>query len=145
MAVVLWMLVIFLASTDVGSAAHTSKIIGPFLRWIYPAVSDDAIRVVQAIVRKSAHVTVYGVLAALTWRAQRMLSGNPNEWFWRESGWIVLFCFLYAASDELHQSFVSSRGSSPVDVMIDTAGVIIALLAIRWSVHRQSLKFAAAT
>jgi VanZ family protein len=37
-------------------------------------------------------------------------------------------CLLVAASDEFHQTFVSSRGPSARDVMIDTAGAIVGLL-----------------
>jgi VanZ family protein len=40
--------------------------------------------------------------------------------------WLV--CVFVAAMDEFHQSFVESRGASPWDVMIDTAGAIIGLL-----------------
>ncbi|MEY2488212.1 MAG: VanZ like family, partial [Verrucomicrobiota bacterium] len=42
------------------------------------------------------------------------------------SAWIV--CVLVAASDEFRQSFVESRGASPWDVMIDSAGAIFGLL-----------------
>ena len=38
---------------------------------------------------------------------------------------------LYAASDELHQAFVRGRHASPVDVAIDTVGLLIGLLAWR--------------
>ena len=42
------------------------------------------------------------------------------------NAWIV--CVLVAAGDEFHQSFVESRGASPWDVMIDSAGAIFGLL-----------------
>ena len=38
---------------------------------------------------------------------------------------------LYAASDELHQAFVRGRHASPIDVAIDTVGLLIGLLAWR--------------
>lgn len=127
-----------MASTDVGSSRNTSRFIGPFLRWIYPEVSDEAISMVQAFVRKSAHLTVYAVLAALTWRARRMTRGNWNEWLWPEFWAISAFCCLYAISDELHQAFVSSRQGHPLDVFFDTTGAVAALLAIRWVTLRQA-------
>lgn len=136
------MLVLFMGSTDVGSSRNTSRIIGPILRWLNPQVTEDTIRLVQAFVRKSAHVTVYAVLAALTWRARRITRGNWHEWMWPEFWAISAFCCLYAISDELHQSFVSSRQGSPYDVMFDTAGAVAALLAIRWATVRQRIRSA---
>ncbi len=69
--VVLWMTVIFVASTDLMSSAHTSRIIGPVLRWLIPGISDNAIGNVQFIVRKGGHMTEYAILAGLFWRARR--------------------------------------------------------------------------
>jgi len=41
----------------------------------------------------------------------------------------------YAASDEFHQLFVPSREASVLDVLIDTAGAVFALLLI-WFIGR---------
>ena len=38
---------------------------------------------------------------------------------------------LYAVSDELHQAFVRGRHASPIDVAIDTVGLLLGLLAWR--------------
>jgi VanZ family protein len=133
-AVLLWMVVIYVGSTDMGSTRNTSRFIGPILRWIKPDVSENTIRAVQITLRKGAHLTLYGILAALLWRAQRLLRGNPTEWRWSEFWLISAFCLFYALSDEFHQTLVSSRQGSPFDVMLDTTGAIAVLLAIRfWS------------
>ena len=34
----------------------------------------------------------------------------------------VLICFLYAVSDEIHQSFVPGRACRLLDILIDTSG-----------------------
>ena len=61
--------------------------------------------------RKLAHVTEYAVLGALLVRA----TGR---------GWLAFTLgTLYAASDEIHQTFVPGRMGSPVDVAIDAIGV----------------------
>src|SRR5688572_7637842 len=128
--VLLWMALIFIASTDLGSSRRTSRIIGPVVRWFYPEASDETIRAVQAVVRKSGHVTVYGVLAALTWIARRTSSGvriDESTWSWREMWGIVVFCAAYAVTDELHQGFVKSRQASPWDVGFDSLGAILGL------------------
>ena len=38
---------------------------------------------------------------------------------------------LYAASDEFHQHFVAGRHGSPIDVGIDSVGVLLGLAAVR--------------
>ena len=136
--VLLWMSVIFIGSTDLGSSQRTSRIIGPILRWFKPDVSDQTIRAVQAVVRKGAHVTVYAVLAALVWRARRAARGVSafnSSWSWAEMWGIVLFCGLYAVTDELHQTYVQTRQGSPWDVGFDSAGALAALLVI-WALGR---------
>ena len=40
----------------------------------------------------------------------------------------VLICFLYALSDEFHQSFVPDRTSSFMDVAADTVGACIGIV-----------------
>jgi len=136
--VVLWMSIIFIGSTDLGSSQRTSRIIGPILRWFNPDVSDETIRIVQAFVRKGAHVSVYGVLAALVWRGRRVARGVKlceGGWSWQEALSIIAFCALYAVTDELHQSFVQSRQGSAWDVGFDSAGALCALIAI-WALGR---------
>ena len=137
--VLLWMAIIFIASTDLGSSQRTSRIIGPIVRWFYPEASDETIRAVQAVVRKSGHVIVYAILAALTWiarRASRGLKVTEGAWSWPEMWGIVAFCAAYAVSDELHQSFVQTRQGSPWDVGFDSLGAVMALTSIwawgRW-------------
>ena len=39
--------------------------------------------------------------------------------------------FLYALSDELHQSFVDGRHADPLDVLVDSCGIAVALLLSR--------------
>jgi VanZ family protein len=125
------MLVIFAASSDVGSARNTSRLIGPILRFFNPEVSDETIRSVQMVVRKGAHVTVYAVLALLLWRGNRIYFGKPPQMSWREYWCILAFCVVYAVSDEFHQSFVSSRYGSVYDVLLDAAGAAAGLLLLR--------------
>jgi hypothetical protein len=67
------------------------------------------------VLRKCAHVTEY---AALAWLLARAIG--------REAPAFVAGV-LYAVSDELHQSFVRGRHASPVDVAIDSVGLLIGL------------------
>jgi VanZ family protein len=114
--VLAWMVFIFVGSSDLLSAEHTSRYIGPFLRWFSPDVSDATIALVQLVVRKCAHLTEYAILAALLVRALRMF------------GVAFPVAAIYAAVDEFHQSFVATRTASPWDVAIDCVGAIAGLV-----------------
>jgi VanZ family protein len=71
------------------------------------------------VLRKCAHVTEYAMLGLLLARAlQRELPA-------------FALGVLYAVSDELHQSFVRGRHAAPLDVAIDSVGVLIGLVAWR--------------
>ena len=76
------------------------------------------------VVRKAGHMAVFGVLAVLVWRA---LASSAVR---RAMVWSWVLTFVYAASDEFHQSFTSGRHPSPVDVGIDSVGALIALLTL---------------
>ena len=71
------------------------------------------------VMRKCAHMTEYAVLAILLVRAVE------------REGPALALGILYAASDELHQAFVRGRHASPIDVAIDTVGLLIGLLVWR--------------
>ena len=130
------MIVICSASTDVMSSQHTSRIIGPILRWIFPGISEEAVSRVQLLVRKCGHLTEYAILASLLWRAWRKpVRNDPRPWRWSEAGAALAIATLYSASDEIHQMFVPSRQAQFTDVLIDTAGAILGLLAV-WAFGR---------
>ena len=81
---------------------------------------DSGLGLWDTVLRKIAHVGEYAVLGALLYRAVR-----------REPDAIVLGS-LYAVTDEVHQSFVTGRHGSPVDWLIDTAGVVAGVLLLSW-------------
>ncbi len=111
------------ASTDVGSAAHTSRFIGPLLHWLIPGLDQTAIDSIHFLIRKAAHVTEYAILAVLWSRALQPPSTRP--WRWQLAAAAVVICFLVASIDELSQSFRPNRQGSPYDVLLDTVGAFI--------------------
>jgi VanZ family protein len=130
------MVVIFSASGDRASFSHSSRIIGPLVRWLFPQLSDEAIHAIVVSVRKGAHLTEYAVLTLLLWRALRKpRRGDARPWQWSQAGLALGLTALYAASDELHQLFVPSRQGSIWDVLLDTAGGALALVGL-WVVGR---------
>lgn len=131
-----WMGIIFSASSDSGSFQHSSRIIGPLLRWLFPHLSDEAVHAIVVFVRKCAHLAEYAVLALLLWRALRRESTPRNApWRWSKAGLVLALVSLYAASDEFHQAFVPSRQASVWDVWLDTTGAAFGLLCL-WGIGR---------
>ncbi len=93
------------------------------LRWLlarFPFLSAlGSVNRLHAIVRKLAHFTLYfifgcGLRGLLSY--QRRLPVVPT---------VIAIGAAYAASDEFHQRFTSGRYASPMDVALDTCGVIV--------------------
>jgi VanZ family protein len=79
----------------------------------------------DVVLRKLAHTAEFAVLGALLYRALRR---EPLA---------VLLGSAYAVTDEVHQAFVSGRHGSPLDWLIDTAGVVAGVvLYSRWAASR---------
>lgn len=136
-----WMVLIFLGSTDALSANHTSRFVEPLLRWLFTGISQARVDEMHFLIRKTGHVCEYALLALLfCWALRpwgpagadgrsRVFRGG------RALGVALLLAAVYAAGDEFHQSFVSSRGASVHDVLLDTCGALLAVLAL-WAWHR---------
>ena len=134
--VLAWMLLILVASGNLMSAEHTSRFLIPFLLWLKPDISFETLTLIHFLIRKTAHLTEYAILALLLCRA---LGRGPSFSGHRERlviAWIA--CVLAAASDEFRQSFVESRGASPWDVIIDSAGAIFGLLIYSTWIRRKT-------
>jgi VanZ family protein len=70
------------------------------------------------VLRKLAHITEYAILAFLLRRALT----TPAA---------LAVAVAYAISDEFHQTFVHGREGRPRDVVIDSIGIVLGLLAAR--------------
>ena len=125
--VLVWLGVILIGSSDLMSAEHTSRFLVPFLRWLMPDISVGTLAEIHFCVRKAAHITEYAILAFLVSRAVfRETNLDRARSTLLVGAWVA--CTVVAAGDEFRQSFVESRGASPWDVMIDSAGAIFGLL-----------------
>jgi VanZ family protein len=75
------------------------------------------------LLRKLAHMAEYGLLWLLWQRAldhRHLLAATAVT-------------LAYAATDEFHQTFVTGRHGTPVDVLIDAVGVAVAAALYRRS------------
>ncbi|MGH7976702.1 MAG: VanZ family protein, partial [Limisphaerales bacterium] len=131
----IWMALIFSASSDPHSYEHSSRLLAPLLFWLFPHISENTVNLMVFIGRKCCHLTEYAVLALLLWRALHQSKNHLPAWSWPKVGGVLLIVFLYAASDEFHQIFVPTRTPRIHDVVIDTAGGALGLLAL-WIFHR---------
>lgn len=74
------------------------------------------------ILRKIVHVLEYAILAFLLIRAI-----STQDWK-KAIIFSAIIAFLYALSDEYHQSFVFGREGSLWDVGVDSIGIILILI-----------------
>ena len=72
--------------------------------------------------RKLVHITEYFILTLLLMNALKVSNVKYNNYI--ITG---ILCFLYACSDEFHQMF-TGRTNSFIDCLIDSIGIIMALL-----------------
>jgi VanZ family protein len=140
--ILIWLGFIFIGSTDLMSAEHTSRFLIPFLLWLKPDTSPETLAQIHFVLRKLGHITEYAILAMLFWRVLRRGTNRQMKAILRLRSGQALFvgvwilCAIFAASDEFHQSLVASRTGAIGDVAIDSVGAILGLL-ISWSFGRR--------
>ena len=98
---------------------------GQFLLRILPPLTGSG---AALDIRKYAHLTEYALLAvfALLFFAELLLEWRPK----RAVLWALGFCFLYACTDEFHQTLIPGRAGQFTDVLVDTGGVILGILLV---------------
>jgi VanZ family protein len=107
------------------SADNTGAVLGPIFRWLLPSATDAQLALLHGLVRKTAHVTEYGILAALWFVALTRERGLSR----RHAAWLAfVVAVVWACLDELHQTTVPTRSGSAVDVFFDATGAMAASL-----------------
>ena len=123
--VILWTALIFIGSSDLLSASHTSSFLIRPLRLLFPSASETTLNTIHFALRKLGHFTEYAILASLAARAFRT-SSQPwlrQRWFWTALSFVI----VYALFDEFHQSFVPQRSAHIEDIVIDALSATAAL------------------
>lgn len=132
--VLIWIGVIFFLSSGSGSMEQTSRFIRPLLEFLFPTSPEDTLQLYHFYIRKAAHFTEYAILAVLFTRLFRML----NFSWWAVLS--LLSCLIVAALDEFNQSFISSRTSSPYDVLLDCLGALFAIATVWYFTYHRSTR-----
>lgn len=138
--ILFWALVISGFSTQTGeeSGGLSTKITGYAIDLLYrdySALSPERQSIIfdqwNFFIRKASHFTEYGIFSTLILLFFRTFKRFRKKCFIIAGG----ISFLYASLDEFHQLFVPGRSGSFIDVLIDTAGALFALLIISVVLH----------
>lgn len=114
--VVVWALVIFTFSSQ-------------------PSTRASQIHWQDFIIKKSAHMFVFGNLAFLIYRALV----NTTDARRKSAAYIAILCaIIYGFSDEFHQMFTPGREPTLRDVGFDTLGALLALSAVWYILPKAS-------
>ena len=89
--------------------------------------SFAALENMERVIRKMAHMTEYGVLAALVWATLFGFAALSRKLAYLIP---VLCVIILGTCDEINQTTVSGREGSWIDVAIDAAGAVIAVYII---------------
>lgn len=127
----LWMAIIFMFSAESGTKSSSTSgnitqvvidVIVPSFPSLDEATQTSIFNEISHIVRKSAHFFNFLILG--------LISCFLTATYTRKKISIIyplIFCLLYAISDEVHQLFVPNRGGTIKDVLIDFSGATLGI------------------
>ena len=131
---ILWMIVIFIFSNQDASksADYSDSLIKSTIVNIYKLFNnnpteekiEEIVETWDLPVRKLAHLTEYFILGVLMFL-------TLNSYNIKIIYIVILLCFLYAVSDEIHQLFVIGRYGNIIDVLIDTLGSTLGVFLVK--------------
>ena len=115
-------------STNRMGATHTALWMSQFAHWT--GHSSAMVGLLNHIARKSGHFTGYGLLGlcfARGWLAllRSRFCGSWSGLRLRAGALGTLCASIVASCDEIHQSFLPTRGASVYDVLLDTGGAVV--------------------
>jgi len=135
---ILWMMLIFSASTAAGAPRVSSFFLRPLLLWLDPSMKPHTFAIIHLCVRKTAHLTEYAILGWLAFRVGHHEPALARSTLAAQVSAAVIFCAAYATTDEFHQRYAPERQASAGDVLIDTAGAAAAIMATAAQTRRRS-------
>ena len=118
------MLVIFAFSNESGnkSADKSNKITESVIK----ITNNNDVENTRFIVRKTAHFILYFILGTLIYLTLRSYNIEKNIILYS-----ILFAFIYAISDEIHQVFTPDRTFKIYDICIDTIASSISIILLK--------------
>ena len=127
LVLILWMCFIFYMSgmNGVESKMISSSFVMTISKILNVNDSNLFITQYELLFRKIAHVSEYFILCLLLYNYLKYIVINNKIYLY-----VSMISFIYSISDEFHQSFISGRGCTYIDVLIDTIGICLALIVI---------------
>ena len=135
---ILWMGLIFSFSNQTGtsSSSLSTKVLTRIAITIDKDMTDEEIDEFvdkySFIIRKVAHLTIYFILGILAYiNLREYMKVTPALVIYS-----IIFCLVYASTDEIHQLLVNGRSGNIYDVILDTCGSTLAILISYYSRRR---------
>ena len=138
---IMLLLVIFLFSNQTANKSQsTSDKVASSIVDIVETVTKNSIKKdkrksiienTRFLVRKTAHFTLYFILGIIVYLLFTSYGVKKIVFY------SIIFCFIYACSDEIHQLFLDGRTAKILDVCIDTCGSSLAVICL---FHLQKFK-----
>ena len=116
---IIWTIFTLGLGSGAASMGETSRFIRPLLEFLFPAADADTLYLYHAAIRKLAHLFQYGVLG--------LFALHAFTYFKRPVVFALSFVTSVAMVDEFRQSFDPARTATPLDVLLDIIGAILAL------------------
>jgi VanZ family protein len=141
------MVAIFMLSAQDGetsseSSRYVAEVFSNLIFYRYGSMSAQHQAFIAAeldwFVRKLAHFSIYALLGFNVFLTLHFLLKK----LFGKTMLAVMVCAVYAAFDELHQTFVPGRSGNVFDVAIDTfgaaSGILVAIAAVGWWYYLQA-------
>ena len=146
--IIIWLIVIFyFSSMDTYESNGDSKevvsvVVDKAIDVSNSSISDnkkeDIVNVLNLPIRKLAHFSLYFILSILF----MVFFMSFNKFNLRYVILIsIIFCFIYACSDEYHQTFINGRTGQFIDVIIDTIGASVGSIIYSIGYKRLTKKY----
>lgn len=128
---ILWMALIFNFSADSGkeSSSKSERLIIKIVEVIKKdkLTTEEKEKILKKYskpIRKYAHMFLYFILSILSFLLlYQIFDLKPVTVIYT-----IIFCIIYAITDEIHQLFIPNRSGEILDVIIDTTGAILFLI-----------------
>jgi len=113
-----WCLVIFYLSSQTSSVSGNNSL--NILSYVFSGLSNDVLISLNSVFREFMHSGMFFVLGILAYASFKYRNI-------RVVIYSLLFCVLYALSDEVHQLFVSGRAFEIIDLVLDFTGSLVGI------------------
>jgi VanZ family protein len=118
-----WMAVIIGFSGGTFRDEATGSVVRPLLHALFPWATAMTIDALHYLIRKSAHLFEYAILATLWFTAlQRGADASKRAATWQA----LIISIGWGIVDELYQASGTTRAGSARDVAIDASGALVA-------------------